>query len=213
MGSCRNVILASVRSFSNSSSLRSQQLVKPPVQAFGLEGIYVNALYSASSKQKQLDTVEKELINLQKSLATSTVLRDFVLNPTIQRNVKVNVVKDICGKLSLSPSTSNFLTVLAENGRLRNLNSMINVFKKVMAAHRGDLPCEITTARPLDADLRKELETVLGSFTKKGENIILQTKVDPDIIGGMIVSIGDKYVDLSTASKIKKYSDILKSTV
>lgn len=65
----------------------------------------------------------------------------------------------------------------------------------------------------LDAPMQQELQTVLKSFVKSGQSIILKTKVDPSILGGMIVSIGDKYVDMSTASKIKKYTDLIQQAV
>lgn len=58
---------------------------------------------------------------------------------------------------------------------------------------------------------KSELQSTLKLFAKKGENILLTTKVDPSIIGGMIVSVGDKYVDMSVASKIKKYTDLLQT--
>lgn len=63
----------------------------------------------------------------------------------------------------------------------------------------------------MDDATKQELTAALKSFAKKGENIILQTKINPSIIGGMIVSIGDKYVDMSIASKVKKYSDLIQS--
>lgn len=65
----------------------------------------------------------------------------------------------------------------------------------------------------MDDATRKELEPALKKFAKKGENIITKFKVDPTILGGLIVSIGDKYVDMSIASKVKQYSDLLKSAV
>lgn len=64
----------------------------------------------------------------------------------------------------------------------------------------------------LDGPMQQELEAVLKSFVKSG-TIILKTNVDPSILGGMIVSIGDKYVDMSTASKVKKYTDLIKQAV
>lgn len=67
--------------------------------------------------------------------------------------------------------------------------------------------------QPLDEDMKNQLQTVLKSFAKKGENIILELKVDPNIIGGMIVSIGDNYVDMSVASKIKKYTNLITEAV
>lgn len=67
--------------------------------------------------------------------------------------------------------------------------------------------------QPLDAAEQQELKKTLQSFTKKGETIKLELKVDPVIIGGMIVSIGDKYVDMSVATKIKKYTEIIQNAV
>ena len=61
--------------------------------------------------------------------------------------------------------------------------------------------------------MAKELEASLKAFLKKGESLQLTTKVDPAILGGMIVSIGDKYVDMSLSSKINKYTALLKQAV
>lgn len=69
------------------------------------------------------------------------------------------------------------------------------------------------TAKELDASQKQKLEGVLKSFVKPNESVFITTKVDPSIIGGMIVSIGDRYVDMSVASKIKKYTDIISVAV
>lgn len=67
--------------------------------------------------------------------------------------------------------------------------------------------------QPLDEASDKDLLAALSAFTKKGEKILLTKKVDPDILGGMVVSIGDKYVDMSIASKIKTYTAVIKVAV
>lgn len=67
--------------------------------------------------------------------------------------------------------------------------------------------------QPLDNALKTELEAALKSFLKQEQKLLLTVKIDPAIIGGMIVSIGDKYVDMSIASKIKKYTDIITAAV
>ena len=59
--------------------------------------------------------------------------------------------------------------------------------------------------------MTKEIETAIGSFLKSGEKSQISYKVDPSLIGGLVVSIGDKYVDMSMASKLKKYEGIIKS--
>ncbi|CAH1103903.1 unnamed protein product [Psylliodes chrysocephalus] len=200
-----------VRSFSSSST--AAQLVKAPIQIFGIEGRYATALYSAASKQKSLEGVEKDLIKLQGELKSDPKFREFVINPTIKRSLKAQAFKAISQKISLKPETTNLLALLADNGRLKKLDTVINAFKQIMSAHRGEVPCEVTTARELDAEQKQKLMGVLKSFVKSNQSIQLSTKVDPSIIGGMVVSIADKYVDMSVASKIKKYTEVISATV
>lgn len=71
----------------------------------------------------------------------------------------------------------------------------------------------MTTAKELDPAQRKQLEDTLKKFVKSNETIHLTAKIDPAIIGGMIVSIGDKYADMSVASKIKKYTELISQAV
>lgn len=114
-------------------------MVKPPVQIFGIEGRYATALYSAASKQKTLDAVERDLVKFQTSMKTDVRLREFVENPTIKRNLKASALKAVSEKVSMKPETGNLLQILAENGRLNKLDSVINAFKTIMAAHRGEV--------------------------------------------------------------------------
>lgn len=122
-----------------STSNAVQQMVRPPVQVFGMEGRYATALFSAASKQKQLDAVEKELVKFQTTLKTDMKLREFIENPTIKRNLKAEGLKAVCSKISLTPQSSNLLQLLAENGRLKKINQVINAYKTIMAAHRGEV--------------------------------------------------------------------------
>lgn len=140
-------------------------------------------------------------------------LNEFVKNPAIKRKEKVEGLKSIGGKISLKSETINLLALLAENGRLSQINNVINTFKLLMAATRGEVPCEVVTAKPLDVEMTSKLQTALKGFLSKGQSIMLTAKVDPSIMGGMIISIGDKYIDMSVASKIKKYSDIIAETL
>ncbi|XP_011314379.1 ATP synthase subunit O, mitochondrial [Fopius arisanus] len=197
------------RSFSSSSVTR--QLVKPPIQVFGIEGRYATALYSAATKQSALDAVEKDLLKFQGLIKSDAKLVDFLKDPSIKRRAKAEAFKAIGSKLSLNPATGNLLTLLAENGRLGMIGQIAQAFKQIMAANRGEVVCEVTTAKPLDADTQSKLESTLKMFLQKGQTLLLTTKVDPTIIGGMLVSIGDKYVDLSIASKVKRYSEIIRS--
>ncbi|CAG5028060.1 unnamed protein product [Parnassius apollo] len=200
-----------VRSLSTSAA--TPQLVKPPIQVFGLEGRYASALYSAASKKKALDIVEKELSQFQQSIKSDIILKEFLINPTLKRSLKVDALKHVSTTTKLSPTTSNLLGLLAENGRLGKLEGVINAFKIMMAAHRGEVACEVITAKPLDQAQRQNLEAALKKFMKPNETLLLTAKVDPSLIGGMVVSIADKYVDMSVASKVKKYTELISAAV
>ncbi|CAG9805101.1 unnamed protein product [Chironomus riparius] len=208
---CANKLGVLARNISSSSAL--QQLVKPPIQVFGIEGRYACALFSAASKTKALDAVEKDLTNLQGQYKKDQKLRDFILDPSIKRSLKASALKDVSSTIKFNAATGFLLELLAENGRLKKLDSIINAYKLIMSAHRGEVVCEVITAKPLEGAQRKELEAQLKKFVASNETIQLTSKVDPSIIGGMVVSIGDKYVDMSVASKIKKYTDLISVAV
>ncbi|CAB3368982.1 Hypothetical predicted protein [Cloeon dipterum] len=203
--------ILSVRAFSSSAA--AKQLVKTPIQVFGLEGRYASALYSAASKEKKLEVVEKELVGLKNQMKADARLQEFIKDPSMKRLVKKDILTKIAGVLKLSNLSTNLLTLLAENGRLKNLDTVISTFKTLMAAHRGEVVCEVTTAKALDEATKKELESALKGFLKSNQTLLLTTKVNPELLGGMIVSIGDKYVDMSIASKVKKMTEVISAAV
>uniref|UniRef100_A0A8B9DMZ1 ATP synthase peripheral stalk subunit OSCP, mitochondrial n=1 Tax=Anser cygnoides TaxID=8845 RepID=A0A8B9DMZ1_ANSCY len=103
--------------------------------------------------------------------------------------------------------------LLAENGRLRYTPGIVSAFGKIMSAYRGEVLCTVTTAQPLDDASLTDLKSALNGFLAKGEVLKLETKTDPSVLGGMIVNIGEKYVDMSTKTKIQKLTKIMRETV
>jgi F-type H+-transporting ATPase subunit O len=201
-----------VRSFSTSTS-RAAKLVKPPIAVFGLDGRYATALYSAAAKEKKLDAVEKELKSFQNTVKNDKKLREFIYNPAVQKQIKKEALVQVLKKLNASTVSQNLLVTLTENGRLKQLDGITNTFVKIMSAQRGEVVCEVVSAKPLDEATMKELQGALNGFVKKGETLHVNTRIDPSIIGGLIVSVGDKYVDMSIGSKIKLYTNTLKMAV
>lgn len=140
----------------------SAQTVKPPIQLFGLEGRYATALYTAATKLGQLDSVEKELVQVQSAIKQKPKLREIIISPIINRTLLQTTLKDVGTAAKLSAATTNLLTLLAENGRLTKIDGVINAFKQLMSAHRGEVVCEVTTARPLSDAQRKDLQASLA---------------------------------------------------
>ena len=144
------------------------QTVKPPVQIFGLEGRYATALYSAATRLKQLESTEKELIKIQGALKANPVLRESLTSPINNRTQLAKSLAEFGKQANLSSATTNLLDLLAENGRLKKIDGVINAFKTIMAAHRGEVVCEVISAKPLDAGQSKQLgDTLRVSFRQR----------------------------------------------
>nr|CAG4642825.1 EOG090X0EB8 [Evadne anonyx] len=189
-----------------SSSPANAALVKPPVQVFGLEGRYASALYSAASKQKSLEKVEKELKTFQQTVAKDERLAEFIKNPILKRSLKVEALASVAKKQNMTPLSTNLLAMMAENGRLDMVDGVINSYKTIMAAYRGEVTCQITSAKPLDSASLKEIEAALNGFLQKGQTLQMTAVVDPAIVGGLLVVIGDRYIDMSLATKLQRYT-------
>lgn len=142
--------------------MSSSAAVKPPIQLFGLEGRYATALYTAATKMKQLENVEKELLQVQSAIKQKPKLREVIISPIINRTLLQTTLKDVGTSAKLSSATTNLLVLLAGNGRMTKIDGVINAFKQLMSAHRGEVVCEVTTARPLSDAQRKDLQGVLG---------------------------------------------------
>merc|ERR1712203_889137 len=194
-----------------STSAARGQMVQPPVQVFGTEGRYATALYSAATKKKALDAVEKDLNTFQATLKKDVRLAEFLADPSVKKALKAEGLSSFCDKLKMSPLSKNCLLAMGENGRYNLLGAVTKSFGTIMAAHRGEVICEVTTHKALDAAMKKEIEDVISGKLQKGQKSLISYHVDPSIVGGMIVSIGDKYADMSIASKLKKYSAVIQS--
>lgn len=200
-----------VRQFSTSVIRPAAKLIKPPIQVYGVEGRYATALFSAASKQNKLDQVEQELRKVS-TLIKDPKISSIVMNPHVKRSIKQKTFSDALTKAKVSPITVNLMNVLADNGRLTRTGDVISAFGKMMSAHRGEVLCSVTTAQPLNEANLADLKVALNGFLQKGETLKLETKSDPSVLGGMIVSIGDKYVDMSTKTKIQKLTKVIRET-
>lgn len=187
----------------------SASLVPPPLPVFGLEGRYAAALFSAASKQNQLQQIDADFQKLDRLLIENKSMADLFRNPGVTREQRLALINE----LGLSDMTRTTIETLVDNRREKKLSKFVSVMNRIMAANRGELLCRVITAKPLDDKGQKELDAVLKQFSKKGEKVTVETTVDPSIMGGMIVEIGDRYIDMSISTKIKTYTDVLTTNV
>ncbi|KAI5842707.1 OSCP/delta subunit of ATPase [Tricharina praecox] len=185
--------------------------MKPPVALFGVDGTYASALYTASAKTSSLDATHKALTSLKGVLAKDPKLVRILASPTLKTDDKKLVIAEVMKAAGQDKSIKNLLEVLAENNRLGLVGGIVEKFDVLMGAHRGEIEAIITSATQLDAKTVSKLEAAISKSPLIGAGKKLKTtnKVDPSIIGGLVVEVGDRTIDLSISSKVAKLNKML----
>lgn len=174
----------------------------PPLKLFGIPARYANATYVAASKAGMLPQVETELLGFQALMKKNSTIKDYLTSPTVQRSEQVATIEKLfSGPKKSSFVTKNLLTVMAANARLDEVDKVVDAFSSQMKASRKEVPVEIISAEPLT---KAQESAIVGSLKTllDGGKAVLATSVDPSIMGGLTVKIGDKFLDLSVKSKI-----------
>ena len=182
-----------------------------PLTLHGIDGRYATALYTAARQRNALEKVDADLKNLAGAAQKDAKFNQFLQDPTSNRVAKAKAMKALAQSQKYDPCTANFLEVLAENGRLQDLERVADGFGKMMMAHRGQVQVFVTSAKPLDADVMQQLQKILakGQLVEAGQQVKMSNKVDPSVLGGFIVEVGDLTIDVSVKSKVQKYATLL----
>jgi len=126
-------------------------------------------------------------------------------NPLTGREEKAAQVATLLGDKSTSV-TLNLMTTLAGNARLAETGKIIDTYVQLMKAKRGEVEATIISADPLTKAQTDAVATAMKSQVGAGKTVVLSTQVDPSILGGLQVQIGDQFLDLSVGSKIDSLS-------
>ena len=173
-----------------------------------LAGRYASALFGLARDERQIDAVSRSLDAINQALADSREFHQMVVSPLVDRDDAAKAFTALADKLNLDPITRNFLGVLARNGRKSQLQQIIRVFRRLAADHRGEATAEVVSARPLSDDQVAKLREQLKS--RAGRDVILETRTDPQILGGLIVKLGSEMIDASLKTKLNRLAQAMK---
>ena len=173
-----------------------------------LAGRYASALFDLARDQKQIESVGKSLDSLNQALTDSKDFNELVTSPLVSREEAGKAFDAIAPQLSLDPVTTNFLGVLARNGRKNQLQPVIRAFRRLSAEHRGETTAEVITARPLNDDQLSALRAQLR--TRAGRDVNVDATVDPAILGGIVVKLGSQQIDASIRTKLNRLAQAMK---
>ena len=174
-----------------------------------LAGRYASALFDLASENGSVTAVETDLETLGVALRESDDLASATTNPQLSRNAQAQAVAAVAKHLKLSDLTTKFLGVLAGNRRLSKLPEMIAAFKTIAAAQRGEVSATVTSAHPLTDDQVKTLKDKLTA--RVGRTVMLSADTDPDLLGGLVVTIGSERIDASIRTRLNSLSQAMKA--
>ena len=174
----------------------------------GMAGRYAVALFELASEQNAIDSVAAELGRFTALVEESADLKRLVRSPVFSSDEQTKAVSAVLERTGIGGLAANFIKLAAHNRRLFAVNDMIRGFTALVAMARGQSTADVTAAQPLTDDNLAILKDSLKSAT--GKDVSLNVKVDPSLIGGLIVKIGSRMIDASLKTKLQSIKIAMK---
>jgi F-type H+-transporting ATPase subunit delta len=169
----------------------------------GVAGRYASALFELADNARSLDQVAEDLRSFRTMAAESAELARVLASPVIGRAAKSQALLAVLDAVGIKGLTRSFIGTVAANGRARELVAMATAFLAELASRRGETTVAVTSAVPLSPaqlqQLNDSLRSVLGS-TK----VSIDARVEPEILGGLVVKVGSRLFDSSIRSKLQR---------
>ncbi|KAK8858582.1 ATP synthase F1, delta subunit [Kwoniella newhampshirensis] len=200
--------MASVMRSVLSRGYATASTVKAPIQLNSLTGTYATSTYLAALKKspKDLEGLAKDVEAFDKKIKEDAKVASFIQNPTLSASERSQALSSLLPSGS-SPILLNLLTVLSENGRLSSAPKVFADFNSLISAYRGELEVVVTSAEPLDNKSLNRLDKALkDTEVAKGKTLKVVNKVNPSVLGGLLVDFGDRTIDLSASSKVSRFN-------
>ena len=174
----------------------------------GMAGRYATALFELALDEHAIDAVRADLDRFDALLDESPDLLRLVRSPVFTADEQLKALSAVLDKAGIAGLAANFLKVVTANRRLFAVRDMIRGYRQLVARHKGEVTAEVTLAeKPNEAHLAA-IKDALKAVTKK--DVQVDVKVDPSIIGGLIVKLGSRMVDSSLRTKLNSIKHAMK---
>ncbi|OHB97291.1 MAG: ATP synthase F1 subunit delta [Planctomycetes bacterium RIFCSPHIGHO2_12_39_6] len=161
---------------------------------------FISALVEVASKKGMFEQIEKDLELVSDVITRHAKLKTVLFHPSITRDEKKNLIKKVFGE-SVSKLMKNFLYILVDRRKEEILELVPEVYKEVLREKKGIVKARVQTAVPLSGERLNEFEKRLNKLI--GKNVELEIVHSPEILGGMIVQVGNTMIDGSVVSRLK----------
>lgn len=174
----------------------------------GIAGRYASALFELAAEAGQVEAVGRDLKAFDDMIAGSADLDRLVRNPVFTTEQQQAAIGAVLDKVKISGLAGNFIRLLASKRRLFAFRDMVRAYLAIADQKAGVVRAEVTVADTMSEKNRKAVQEALNSVT--GKNVQISERIDPSIIGGLIVKLGSRMVDSSLRTKLNSLKIAMK---
>ena len=174
----------------------------------GMAGRYAIALFDLAKETNAIDTVKSDLERFDALIADSADLERLVRSPVFSADEQGQALGQLLERAGIGGIAAKFLKLVTSNRRLFAVRDMIRGFRELVAKHKGEATAEVTVAEPLKDEHVEALRAALKQLS--GKDVGLDIKIDPAIIGGLVVKLGSRMVDTSLRTKLNAIKHAMK---
>ena len=173
-----------------------------------MAGRYATALFELALEANAVEAVKADLDRFDALVAESADLNRLVRSPVFSAEEQLQALSVVLDRVGISGLAANFFKLVAANRRLFAVHDMIKAFRALVAQHKGEATAAVTVAEPLKNQHVDALRAALKSVT--GKDVDLDIKIDPAILGGLVVKLGSRMVDSSLRTKLNGIKHAMK---
>jgi F-type H+-transporting ATPase subunit delta len=174
----------------------------------GMAGRYATALFELALETNAIEAVKTELDRFDAIVADNADLTRLVRSPVFSAEEQLQALSAVLERMGIRGLAANFLKLAASNRRLFAVRDMIKAFRALVAQHKGEAAAAVTVAEPLKDAHVDALRAALKAVS--GKDVDLDVKVDPAILGGLVVKLGSRMVDSSLRTKLNAIRHAMK---
>ncbi|MBM3545224.1 MAG: F0F1 ATP synthase subunit delta [Alphaproteobacteria bacterium] len=174
----------------------------------GVAGRYAFALFELAKDERALDQVAADLDRFNQALDTSNDLTRLVKSPVFSAEEQMRALAAVLDEIGIGGLTKNFLLLAAKNRRLFAVPDMISAFRAMLARERGETSASVTAAAKLTETQVTALKQALKAAL--GKEIMLEERVDPTLLGGLVVKVGSRMIDTSLRTRLNSLKVAMK---
>jgi len=168
---------------------------------FKVASRYAKSLIDLAREQNALEAIHTDMLGIIEIIRSNSQLQAVLKNPIIKLDKKENILKEIFGK-SAHSALVTFFNLLIKKGRAGMLYATANEFISQYNEEKGIVEASVVSAAPLTKEHHDQIVALIKN--EYGNQVILSNKIDPELIGGFVLTVGDRQIDASIAGKLNK---------